>query len=169
MSTVASRPKPSSPPGDEELAALYNQVLIGFAEESPISEQASQRLPSPGEREYEPVYNRYSDNSGDTPRSTLPSPVRSPSQMCTFAEFPASTIDALNSKHLPFQLPKLVFLHLLDLCLSLPHRAGSGLYLRYLAKCNLPLRPHLLTTTRCTLLRPYQSLILIRNRTRTRP
>lgn len=86
MSTVASRPKPSSPPGDEELAALYNQVLIGFAEESPTTEQASQRLPSPADS----IYNRYSDNGGDTPRSTQPSSTtRSPSQMGKFAELSA--------------------------------------------------------------------------------
>ena len=37
----------NTPPGDDELAALYNQVLIGFAEESPTTEQPTHKLPSP--------------------------------------------------------------------------------------------------------------------------
>ena len=58
-----------SPPGDEELAALYNQVLIGFAEESPTSEHSPHKLPSPGEREHESAYSQYVGNGGDTSRS----------------------------------------------------------------------------------------------------
>lgn len=68
MSPAAAHP-PSSPPGDEELAALYNQVLIGFAEESPTSEQSSHKLPSPGEREYDRAYNQYVNDSPDISRS----------------------------------------------------------------------------------------------------
>ncbi|KAI0343335.1 hypothetical protein BDW22DRAFT_1374687 [Trametopsis cervina] len=63
---------PISPPGDEELAALYNQVLIGFAEESPTSEHPSSKLPSPGEREYDPHYKPYADDGGGTLRSMHP-------------------------------------------------------------------------------------------------
>lgn len=68
MSPATAHPQ-SSPPGDEELAALYNQVLIGFAEESPTSEHASHKLPSPGEREYERAYKQYVNDGGDTSRS----------------------------------------------------------------------------------------------------
>lgn len=67
---------PVSPPGDEELAALYNQVLIGFAEESPTSEQSSSKLPSPGERDYEPAHNHYVDDGGSGSRSMHPTPIR---------------------------------------------------------------------------------------------
>ncbi|KAI0792220.1 hypothetical protein C8Q75DRAFT_625849 [Abortiporus biennis] len=78
MPSVAGLSQASSPPDDEELAALYNQVLIGFAEESPTSEQASQKLPSPQERDVEIPYSRYPNNGGDTPRSTQPMSTRSP-------------------------------------------------------------------------------------------
>ena len=75
MSPAAAHPQ-NSPPGDEELAALYNQVLIGFAEESPTSEHASHKLPSPGEREYERAYNQYVSDGGDTSRSMQTKTVR---------------------------------------------------------------------------------------------
>ncbi|THG98759.1 hypothetical protein EW026_g3491 [Hermanssonia centrifuga] len=69
MSTAAVHSQ-ASPPGDEELAALYNQVLIGFAEESPTSEHSSQKLPSPGDRDFEPAYGQqHAGNGGDTQRS----------------------------------------------------------------------------------------------------
>ncbi|TCD61525.1 hypothetical protein EIP91_008286 [Steccherinum ochraceum] len=71
MSKVASIPQ-ASPPGDEELAALYNQVLIGFAEEhSPTSDQASQKLPSPADRDQtESIYAHYAHDGGDVSRSS---------------------------------------------------------------------------------------------------
>ena len=75
MSPAAAHPQ-SSPPGDEELTALYHQVLIGFAEESPTSEHSSQKLPSPGEREYERAYNQYVNDGGDTSRSMQTKTVR---------------------------------------------------------------------------------------------
>lgn len=82
MSSAAAHP-PSSPPGDEELAALYNQVLIGFAEESPTSEHSSNRLPSPGERE--PAYNPYAPDPADSHRSmqTKITTSRPPNPACT--------------------------------------------------------------------------------------
>ncbi|KAI0079115.1 hypothetical protein K474DRAFT_1659617 [Panus rudis PR-1116 ss-1] len=67
MSPVATPAHP--PPGDEELTALYNQVLIGFAEESPTSESSSQRLPSPSVRDREPPQH---EEGGDTARSAHP-------------------------------------------------------------------------------------------------
>jgi RHO1 GDP-GTP exchange protein 1/2 len=70
-----------TPPGDEELAALYNQVLSGFAEESPTSEQSSSKLPSPGERES--PYNHFVDDGGVS-RSVHPVPSR-PTQPGTYA------------------------------------------------------------------------------------
>lgn len=82
MSAVASHPTSAPPPGDEELAALYNQVLIGFAEESPTSEQSSQRLPSPGDRDYETTRNRFPDEGGGTPLSPAYPPPRSPNPVC---------------------------------------------------------------------------------------
>ncbi|THH28375.1 hypothetical protein EUX98_g5825 [Antrodiella citrinella] len=72
MSKVAAISQPS-PPGDEELAALYNQVLIGFAEEpSPTSDQSSQKLPSPGDRDYSDtaIYAHYANDGVDTSRSS---------------------------------------------------------------------------------------------------
>ena len=62
----------ASPPGDEELAALYNQVLIGFAEESPTSDQSSQKLPSPGDRDHSEngSYAHYPADGGDISRSS---------------------------------------------------------------------------------------------------
>jgi RHO1 GDP-GTP exchange protein 1/2 len=68
MSPAAAHPQ-GSPPGDEELAALYNQVLIGFAEESPTSEQSSHKLPSPGERDYDRAHNQYVNDGSDASRS----------------------------------------------------------------------------------------------------
>lgn len=73
-----------TPPGDEELADLYKQVLIGFAEESPTSEQSSQKLPSPGDRDYEPSYNHYVDDGGSTSRSMHPAPSRPNLPACEF-------------------------------------------------------------------------------------
>ena len=85
MSPAAAHP-PGSPPGDEELTALYHQVLIGFAEESPTSEHSSHKLPSPGERDYERAYNQYVNDGNElsrsmqtkTARSTQPVGTRSP-------------------------------------------------------------------------------------------
>lgn len=86
--SVAAHPPVPPPPGDEELAALYNQVLIGFAEESPTSDQGSQRLPSPGERDHETARNRFTDEGGDTPQSTpLPQPPRSSNPICALPTF----------------------------------------------------------------------------------
>ena len=75
MSPAAAHPQ-GSPPGDEELAALYNQVLIGFAEESPTSEHSSHKLPSPGEREYERAHSQYVNEGVDTSRSMQTKTVR---------------------------------------------------------------------------------------------
>ncbi|KAK7686309.1 hypothetical protein QCA50_010533 [Cerrena zonata] len=90
MSAVASHPGPAPPPGDEELAALYNQVLIGFAEESPTSEQSSQRLPSPGDRDYETARNRFPDEGGGTPQSPAHPPPRSPNPISSRVGLPSS-------------------------------------------------------------------------------
>ena len=70
-----------SPPGDQELADLYNQVLIGFAEESPTSEHSSHRLPSPADREHDAAHAAHGAERGDTPRSMQSLPQRSPA--CT--------------------------------------------------------------------------------------
>ncbi|CAL1714491.1 unnamed protein product [Somion occarium] len=89
--SVAAHPPVPPPPGDEELAALYNQVLIGFAEESPTSDQGSQRLPSPGERDHETARNRFTDEGGDTPQSTpLPQPPRSSNPISPKVGLPSS-------------------------------------------------------------------------------
>ena len=82
MSPAAAHAQ-SSPPGDEELAALYNQVLIGFAEESPTSEQSSFRLPSPGEREPEPAYNHFVDDGSNSRSMHSPSARPTPPGMCS--------------------------------------------------------------------------------------
>lgn len=83
MSPAAAHAQ-SSPPGDEELAALYNQVLIGFAEESPTSEHSSHKLPSPGEREYDRAYHQYLADGGDTSRSMQAKAVRSTQPVGTY-------------------------------------------------------------------------------------
>ncbi|OJT02956.1 Rho1 guanine nucleotide exchange factor 1 [Trametes pubescens] len=44
------------PPGDEDLAQLYHQVLAGFAEESPTSEQSLHSIPQYADREVESIY-----------------------------------------------------------------------------------------------------------------
>lgn len=77
MSPAAAHPQ-GSPPGDEELTALYHQVLIGFAEESPTSEHSSHKLPSPGERDYDRAYNQYINDGNDASRSMQTKTVRSP-------------------------------------------------------------------------------------------
>lgn len=64
MSTAAL-PHVSSP-DDEDLANLYHQVLAGFAEESPTTEQTLRN----GEGEIETLYSNYGDDGGDTPTST---------------------------------------------------------------------------------------------------
>ena len=82
MSPAAAHPQ-GSPPGDEELTALYHQVLIGFAEESPTSEHSSHKLPSPGERDYERAYNQYINDGNDTSRSMQTKTGRSPQPVGT--------------------------------------------------------------------------------------
>lgn len=63
MSSVAALHQ-QSPPGDEDLAALYTQVLAGFAEESPTSETRT--------GEMDPPYSHYSD---DTTNNFRPQPM----------------------------------------------------------------------------------------------
>ena len=80
MSTAGAYSQ-SSPPGDQELADLYNQVLIGFAEESPTSEHSSHKLPSPGDRDL------YAADRGDSARSMHSIAARSPNVnpvQCTY-------------------------------------------------------------------------------------
>lgn len=55
MSSVAAA-LPHQQPGDEDLAALYNQVLAGFAEESPTSDAPMQAIPSALENENQRPY-----------------------------------------------------------------------------------------------------------------
>ncbi|KAI0924365.1 hypothetical protein AcW2_005263 [Taiwanofungus camphoratus] len=55
-----------STPGDEDLVSLYHQVLAGFAEESPTTEQVMHN----GEREVETFHNHYGDDGSDIPTST---------------------------------------------------------------------------------------------------
>lgn len=83
MSTAAAHTQ-ATPPGDEELAALYNQVLIGFAEESPTSEQCTHNLPSPGDRDRDTAYNHYVDDRGDTSRSMQSKQGRTSNHNCKY-------------------------------------------------------------------------------------
>lgn len=64
MSTAAL-PHVSSP-DDEDLANLYHQVLAGFAEESPTTEQSLRN----GDGESDTLYSNYGDDGGDTPTTT---------------------------------------------------------------------------------------------------
>ncbi|KAH9851882.1 hypothetical protein C2E23DRAFT_210818 [Lenzites betulinus] len=57
MSSVAAMSQ-SLPPGDEDLAQLYHQVLAGFADESPSSEHT---LPRPPDRDVDSIYTHYQD------------------------------------------------------------------------------------------------------------
>ena len=64
MSSVAALPV--LPPGDEDLAQLYHQVLAGFAEESPAPDQAGHHphVSPPLDRELEHIYGQYQDGEG---------------------------------------------------------------------------------------------------------
>ncbi|OCH96298.1 hypothetical protein OBBRIDRAFT_231944 [Obba rivulosa] len=69
MSSVAALPPP--PPGDEDLATLYHQVLAGFAEESPTSPTSGNPMhSSPGE-DVDSFYSHYTNNGDDTPTSPV--------------------------------------------------------------------------------------------------
>ncbi|OBZ74125.1 Rho1 guanine nucleotide exchange factor 1 [Grifola frondosa] len=78
MSSLAALPPLSSSPGDEDLATLYHQVLAGFAEESPTSEQPMQSIPpQPKERGSNPAplsYGHYGDDGVETSPSSWVQP-----------------------------------------------------------------------------------------------
>ncbi|KAI0642023.1 hypothetical protein C8Q79DRAFT_268592 [Trametes meyenii] len=76
MSSVAAMSQ-SLPPGDEDLAQLYHQVLAGFAEESPTSEQSLHSIPSHADREAEPVYSQYQDGEATPTANRLQPSARS--------------------------------------------------------------------------------------------
>ena len=77
MSSVAALP--ALPPGDEDLAQLYHQVLAGFAEESPTAEQAGHHphvSPPLQDRETESIYGQYQDGEGTPTVNRLHPPAR---------------------------------------------------------------------------------------------
>ncbi|RDX54147.1 hypothetical protein OH76DRAFT_1066695 [Lentinus brumalis] len=71
MSSVAAMHRISS--GDEDLAQLYHQVLAGFAEESPTSEQPVHVASPPADRELESIYGQYQDGEGTPTANRQPS------------------------------------------------------------------------------------------------
>ncbi|KAI0332695.1 hypothetical protein GY45DRAFT_437223 [Cubamyces sp. BRFM 1775] len=76
MSSVAAMSQ-SLPPGDEDLAQLYHQVLAGFAEESPTSEQPIHIVPQHGDRELESIYGQYQDGEATPTANRLQPSARS--------------------------------------------------------------------------------------------
>ncbi|KDQ61935.1 hypothetical protein JAAARDRAFT_526995 [Jaapia argillacea MUCL 33604] len=85
MSTAAAQSRPT-PPGEEDLQALYNQVLAGFVDESPTAERSPTTILSSsqqGERDLEALYSAYGGEANvDLGRSfstTAQPPSRTPS------------------------------------------------------------------------------------------
>ncbi|KAI0831971.1 hypothetical protein BC628DRAFT_572159 [Trametes gibbosa] len=76
MSSVAAMSQ-SLPPGDEDLAQLYHQVLAGFAEESPTSEQALHSVPHPPDRDVDSIYAHYQDGEATPTANRLQPSARS--------------------------------------------------------------------------------------------
>ncbi|KAI0358187.1 hypothetical protein OH77DRAFT_1249966 [Trametes cingulata] len=78
MSSVAAMSQ-SLPPGDEDLAQLYHQVLAGFADESPTSEQSLHSIPphAHGDRELESIYGQYQDGEATPTANRLQPSARS--------------------------------------------------------------------------------------------
>ncbi|KAL7280654.1 hypothetical protein ACG7TL_005593 [Trametes sanguinea] len=67
----------SLPPGDEDLAQLYHQVLAGFAEESPTSDLSLHSYPQHGDREVESIYGQYQDGEATPTANRLQPSARS--------------------------------------------------------------------------------------------
>lgn len=91
MSSVAAMSQ--LPPGDEDLAQLYHQVLAGFAEESPTSEQSLHSIPHHADREVESIYGQYHNGEATPTANRLQPSARSvaashcASVLCTASVF----------------------------------------------------------------------------------